>query len=46
MKKWKIVLFLAGWLILGLLVTAVNNLGAGGEHGDHGPKTAAVETTH
>ncbi|MDN5362330.1 MAG: hypothetical protein PWP70_1377 [Moorella sp. (in: firmicutes)] len=47
MKKWKLVLFIAGWLVLGLLVTAVNSLG-GGEHGGHEPAatTAAAETAH
>ncbi|WP_406677707.1 hypothetical protein [Moorella sp. ACPs] len=43
MKRWQLVLFLAGWLILGFLVTAVNNLGAAAEHG---PTTAAAETAH
>ncbi|CEP68846.1 Uncharacterized [Moorella glycerini] len=43
MKKWQVVLFLAGWLVLGFLVTAVNNLGA---HGEHGPTATATETAH
>ncbi|PRR76182.1 hypothetical protein MHLNE_03260 [Moorella humiferrea] len=46
MKKWQLVLFLVGWLVLGIFVTAVNNLGAAAEHGEHGPTTAAVETAH
>ncbi|GEA14902.1 hypothetical protein E308F_11460 [Moorella sp. E308F] len=43
MKKWQIVLFLAAWLVLGFLVTAVNNLGTAAEHG---PTSAAAETVH
>ncbi|WP_338835744.1 hypothetical protein [Neomoorella thermoacetica] len=43
MKRWKVILFLAGWLILGFLVTAVNGLGESG-HGEHAPTTTAAET--
>jgi len=48
MKKWQLALFIAGWLVLGLLVTAVNGLG-GGEHGGHEPTAtaaASAETAH
>lgn len=44
MKKWKVILFLAGWLVLGFLVTAVNGLGESA-HGEHAPAATSVETT-
>jgi hypothetical protein len=42
-KKWQVAIFLAGWLLLGLFATAVNNLGAGE---GHEPTTTASETAH
>ncbi|MDN5345014.1 MAG: hypothetical protein PWQ18_1128 [Clostridia bacterium] len=47
MKKWQVALFLAGWLVLGLFVTAVNNLGTGGHGaGEHTPTAAVAGSNH